>query len=240
MGRIVILFSTLLVTSALIIQAFLGNLNGHSTIELINRLPLLFSPANYVYFCWILLFISLVIWIVHYYKHRYTNSITSLQTTLFLMTSFFLISFIFTWHNEQHVIAIVVFVLQLLSLFGLYLTYPLTPKTIKIRVPIALFFSWSLFFFIIFISYLIIYFNWYGFGLSNALWAVILLTFGTAIALHLRYHHSDIVAPIIFIWGYVGIVINNGFEELFVSTAALFLCGVLIVGILFIKKNRGR
>lgn len=240
MSRIIVLFSTLLVMSAFIIQTFWGNLSGHSTIELINRLPLLFSPASYVYFCWIIIFISLVVWIVHYYQHRNTNSITSLQTTLFLMAGIFLISFFFTWHNEQYVIALFVFVLQLLSLFGLYMTYPLTTKTIKIRIPIALFFSWSLFFFIIYMSYIIVYFNWHGFGLSNALWAVILLTFGTAIALHLRYHYFDIVTPIIFIWGYIGIVINNGFEELLVTTAALFLCCVLIVGILFIKKSRGR
>ncbi len=240
MSRIIILCSTLLVMAALIIQTFWRNLRGHSTIELINRLPILLSPASYIYFCWILVFISLVMWIVHYYKHRNTGSITTLQSTLFFMTSIFLISFFFAWHNEQYVIAIFLFVLQLLSLFGLYLTYPLTTKTIKIRIPIALFFSWSLFFFTIFMSYIIVYFNWHGFDLSNALWAVILLTIGTAVALHLRYHHFDIVTPIIFIWGYSGIIIKHGFAELLVTTAALFLCGVLIVGILFMKKNRGR
>ncbi|MEO4055427.1 hypothetical protein [Solibacillus sp. CAU 1738] len=239
MGRILILFSFLLVMSAFTIQTFWRSLSGKSTIELINRLPLLFSPANYVYLCWLLIFASLVVWIVHCYKHRNSNSVTSLQTTLFAISSIFLISFFIAWHNGQNGIAIFLFVLQLLSLFGLYITYPLTTENIKIRIPIALFLSWSLFFFITFMSYIIVYFNWHGFGLSNALWAVILLTFGTAIALHLRYHHFDIVAPIIFIWGYVGIAIQNGLEELLVTTAALFLCGVLIAGILFVKKNRG-
>lgn len=240
MSRIFILFSTIILMSAFIIHTFWRSLSGHSTIELINRLPLFFSPASYVYYCWIILFVSLIVWMAFYYKHRYTLSISSLQTSLFLMASIFQISIFFTWHNELNAITFILFALQLLSLYGLYKTYPLTTKTIKIRIPIALFFSWSLFFFIVFMSYSIVYFNWHGFGLSNALWAVIFLTCGAAFALHMRFHYFDFIAPIVFIWGYVGIAIKNGFEELLVTTAALFLCGVLFVGILFIKKNRGR
>ena len=75
-------------------------------------------------------------------------------------------------------------------------------------------------------------------GLSDPLWAVIMLTFGTAVALHLRFHYDDILFPIIYIWAFIGIAFKNGFEELLVTTAALFLSGVLVVGIIFIKKQK--
>ena len=86
-------------------------------------------------------------------------------------------------------------------------------------------------------SFTLTAYEWNGFGLSNPLWAVILLTIGTGIALYIRYHHFDIAYPSVFIWAYLGIALHNGFDELLVTTAALFLCGVLLVGILFIKKN---
>lgn len=79
-------------------------------------------------------------------------------------------------------------------------------------------------------------YQWSGFGISNALWAVIVMTVGTAIALHLRYHHFDVAYPIVFVWCYIGIAVQNGFDELLVTTAALFLAGVMIVGVFLIKR----
>ncbi len=86
-------------------------------------------------------------------------------------------------------------------------------------------------------SFTLTSYEWNGFGLSNPLWAVILLTIGVVIALHIRYHHFDIVYPSVFIWAFVGIAFHNHLDELLVTTAALFLCGVLVVGILFVKKK---
>jgi hypothetical protein len=42
---------------------------------------------------------------------------------------------------------------------------------------------------------------------------------------------------LVFIWAFVGIAVRNGFEELLVSTAALFLSAVMLAGIIFMKKS---
>ena len=45
----------------------------------------------------------------------------------------------------------------------------------------------------------------------------------------------------LYLYGaFLGIAIANGFNELLVTTASLFLSGVLIVGVLFMRKNPER
>ena len=80
--------------------------------------------------------------------------------------------------------------------------------------------------------------QWSGLGLSFSLWTVIFLTFGTATVMHLKYHYHDKFPAIIFTWSYLGIAVANGFNELLVTTAALFLSGVMIASIYLLKKNR--
>ncbi|QCR34546.1 hypothetical protein C1N55_17315 [Lysinibacillus sp. SGAir0095] len=227
-----------MVATLFTLNAFWLQLNGHSTIDIINRLPLLFAPANYVYYIWIIIFISLFLWIYHYIKYRRTDLfITNFQTILFIVVVILQIATLWSWHSDYFVLSTVLLFIQVVTLFVLYYSYPLKKEMLTIRIPVSIYFSWSTFLLILNCCYLLVEYQWSGFGISNALWAVILMTFGTAIALHLRFHHFDIAYPAVFIWCYIGIAVQNGFDELLVTTAALFLAGVMIVGLFLIKKN---
>ncbi|RKQ19385.1 hypothetical protein [Ureibacillus endophyticus] len=241
MTRLFIILFSLTITMYFTLQAYLLKFNGKSTIDIINRLPLLFAPANYVYYLWLIVFIFLFLWANKYWSLRNTEkSITNLQTIFISCVMLLQISNLICWHYEYFLQSLILFFIQLLLMFALYLTYPLKNEMLRIRIPVAIYFGWSTYLFILQFCYILVYYGWEGFGLSNALWAVIVMTVGTAIALHLRYHYYDIIFPIIFIWCYIGIVIANGFDELLVSTAALFLSGVMIAGIFFMKKNPAR
>ncbi|RHW34744.1 hypothetical protein D1B33_13940 [Lysinibacillus yapensis] len=238
MTRLILLFISVIVATLFTLKAFLFEYNGYSTIELIDRLPLLVAPANYVYYIWLAIFILLFFWIYQYFHLRGENHfISNLQTILFILVVLFQIASLWSWHSNLYVSTIVILLLQVVTLFGLYLTYPLKKSLFKLRMPIAVYFGWSTFLLILNCCYFLVHMQWSGFGLSNALWAVIVMTIGTAIALHLRFHHFDVAYPIVFIWCYLGIAAANGFGELLVTTAALFLAGVIIVGIFFMKKN---
>ncbi|MCP1145986.1 hypothetical protein [Lysinibacillus endophyticus] len=241
MTRLFIILFSLTITMYFTLQAYLLNFNGKSTIDIINRLPLLFAPANYVYYLWLIVFIFLFLWANKYWSLRNTEkSITNLQTIFISCIMLLQIINLICWHYEYFLQSLILFFIQLLLMFALYLTYPLKNEMLRIRIPVAIYFGWSTYLFILQFCYILVYYGWEGFGLSNALWAVIVMTVGTAIALHLCYHYYDIIFPIIFIWCYIGIVIANGFDELLVSTAALFLSGVMIAGIFFMKKNPAR
>lgn len=237
MTRLILLSISVIVATLYTINAFWLQFNGQSTIDIINHLPLLIAPANYVYYIWIIIFIFLFLWIYHYTKLRRADFfVTNTQTILFLVAVILHIASLWSWHSNYSILSAVILLLHVITLFVLYFSYPLKKELFTLRMPIAVFFGWSTFLLILHCCYLLVHYQWSGFGISNALWAVIVMTFGTAIALHLRYHHFDIAFPIVFIWCYIGIAVHNGFEELLVSTAALFLAGVMLVGVFLIKK----
>ena len=209
------------------------SLYGHSIIDIIDRLPIIYSPIRLTYLIFALVLISLG----YYCITAFRKHITLIQTLLFFINALLQIVAVYYWYNEMPMYALLALIMLLIGIFVFYITFSLNEQCIKRRIPIASWFSWTIFFTLITFNYNMVAYEWSGFNLSDGLWAVILLTIGAAIALHLRYHYFDRVSPFIFIIGYLGIIISNGFKELFVSTAALFLIGVLVVGLYFFKKK---
>ena len=214
-------------------------INGQTTGEISNRLPVLFTPAGYVFSIWSVIYILLAIWIigfwVRYKKDKETPSIAI--TIYFILTAISNISWLLLWHYEYFAWSIAAMIAYLISLILLYLQYNNNERKFTERLPISVNMGWISVATITNISYVLTFYNWGGWGLSNELWTVIMLTVATAIALHVRFHHWDIPFALVFIWAFVGIAVKHGFDELLVTTASLFLSGVIVTGILLIKKK---
>ena len=238
MFRLFVSTASFLAVVTITLLAFFLKINGHTTLEISERLPVLLAPSNYVYIILIVIMIFIALWIIKYWHSRKDNfGLSNIQTILFLVSCVLQVASILTWHHLQYTISIFTLVLLLFSLAALYFTYPLSDKDNLIRIPISICFAWVTCTLMFNLSFVLTLHEWHGFGLSNQLWAVIVMTLGSAVALHFRFHFFDKVYPVVFIWAYIGVAFHNGFDELLVSTAALFLSGVMLVGILFIKKN---
>ncbi len=213
-------------------------LNGQTTGEISNRLPVLFTPAGYVFSIWSLIYLLLIFWVIGLWRNRFNkDALYERRSLLFIISCVFNIAWIFLWHYEYFLLTVLVMMCLLLTLIILYRTYPLHDNHLSSRLPIAIYFGWISVATIANISYVLTVYEWSGWGLSDPLWAVIMMTIGAALALHIRFHHFDIAYPAVFIWAFIGIAVRNGFEELLVMTAALFLSAVLLVGIIFIRKK---
>lgn len=216
-------------------------INGQTTGNVSNSYAILAFPSKYVFFAVILIYISILHWFYNQWqmvrKHNFT--ITLFQTILFVSSMIFQILWIYFWLQEQFIASSVVLFISTL-LFGIYYLLMPVDNTFTGRLPISFYLAWLILLFMINIAMMFVYYHWLGvgFGLSQPLWAVILLTFVMAIALHIRFHHYDPYFPVLFIWFFIGIAIANNFEELLVSTSAVFLSGVLVAGILFISKKK--
>lgn len=213
-------------------------LNGQTTGEISNRLPVLFTPAGYVFSIWSLIYLLLIFWVIGLWRNRFNKDARyERRSLLFIISCVFNIAWIFLWHYEHFLLTVVVMISLLLTLIILYRTYPVHDNRLSSRLPISIYLGWISVATIANISYVLTVYEWSGWGLSDPLWAVIMLTIGAALALHIRFHHFDIAYPAVFIWAFIGIAVRNGFEELLVMTAALFLSAVLLVGIIFIRKK---
>lgn len=240
------MFKILLLTLSLI-AAILVNLiyvyipTGVEGIpSLSNRLQILFMPALYVHLIWIPIYVYAAIWIRQFRTvHAKTSSF--LQNTrffLFFVALILQISWFFVWHYDFYGWTVLLIAAQLAIFLLLYWTYPKRENEANKRIPISLFIGWVFIAFLANSMYMLTFLEWSGWGLSNPLWTVILLTFATAFALHFLYHHADRAISIVFIWTFIGIAIKNGTEELFVSAAALFLTAVLLFGLLKIPSRK--
>ncbi|WNN75662.1 hypothetical protein RKS58_20435 [Lysinibacillus capsici] len=232
MPRFILMTISYLVSIILTFSSFFVNINGQSSLEIANRFSVVFAPVSVSHVIWIIIYFLLGYWLVMNMKKT-----TLKQSALFSCINILQALTIYVWHHELFIVSLGITLLLVLYLFMLYNTYPIQDKSLFGRIPFSIYLAWMTFIFITNTSFTLTAYGWNGFGLSTPLWAVILLTLGGAIALHIRFHHFDVMYPSVFIWAYIGIAIHNGFDELLVTTAALFLCGVLFVGILFIKKN---
>lgn len=238
MIRTIALYLTLLILSIYSIYGFWYGMNGHTTLELLSRLPVPMAPANYVYLLWVgILVYTLVSFIKYRKKHIPALFYSTFQSALFICNSIVFCLVLYIWHQEQYMSAVILCAALLLLTFSLYLTYPVTKEGIRLRIPIAALTSWLLFLFVLMAHITLVRYEWSGFGLSNSLWTVIFLTVITIISLYLKYQYTDWVSQLVLVWFYIGITFINGFHDLLVSSAALFLSGVLLVGSYMIKKK---
>jgi hypothetical protein len=215
-------------------------LNGNTTGEITDRLPMLFMPADYVFvICW-LLYIMLFFWIFKFNKtfHDMSSAHRNRFTFLFVLSSLLHIAWIILWHFELFTGTVIMKIALLIVLLIFYDTFPKRDNRLLGRVPISLLTGWIFITTISNVSYFLMIHGWSGLGLSDPLWTVIYLTVSTAFALHFMYHHKDYVMNLVFVWAFIGIAVRNGIDELFISAAALFLSAVIVTCIFLFSGRR--
>lgn len=227
MKKIWLSFVLFIMTTALII-ANLTKLNGMTTIEIAHKLPVLLMPADYTLIIRPIILLFLAYWI---YKFRPYEPSSTKQVTLFTISCLATSAWFPLWHFGIFGWAFFTNIVVLLSLYMLYRMYPAKENGWGQRVPIALFFSWTLIDFVMNLNYLLVFDEWSRMGLSNVLWTILNLTILTAIALHFSYHHRDGVITAVFVWVFFGIIVNIQLEELFVSLSGLFLLSIMVWGL---------
>src|SRR5690606_28384811 len=230
-----IAFLAVIVTNALV---NILPLNGQTTGEISNRILVLFTPAGYVFSIWSIIYLLLAIWIIAFWVNLRKGQIPSSKIALFFILScIFNISWLMLWHYEFFIWSIAAMLGYLVALIALYLQFSHSERKLTDRPPHSVNMGWISVATIANISFVLTYHNWSGWGLSDQLWTVIMLTVATALALHIRFHHFDIPFALVFIWAFIGIAVKHGTGEMLVTTAALFLSGVILTGILLIKKR---
>lgn len=212
--------------------------NGQTTVDVANSYTILAYPSNYVFYVVALIYLSILYWIYKQWQMFAKKQlvISRLQSALFTISMILSIIWIYYWLERHFIFACALLILSTIAMAGTYLLLPEKNK-LSVRLPISLYLGWLVLLIMLNLAILLVAARWDGFGLSQPLWAVILLTLFGAIALHIRFHHYDPYFPILFMWFFIGIAVQNNFEELLVTTASLFLSGVLIAGILFMRKK---
>ncbi|MBC1501163.1 tryptophan-rich sensory protein [Listeria weihenstephanensis] len=203
-------------------------LNAVTTGEISNRLDVLFTPAGYVFIIWGVIYVSLFIWLIALTFHR--EKVTGALAFFFCITSLLNGLWIICWHYGYFLTSVGVMLLLLIGLIALYKAQQIITPSLLWRAPLSLYLSWIS---VATIANICYYTTWKEFtsflGLKEVAWSIILLIVATLIAYLFRIRENDWIAPLVFVWAFVGIYIRVGDMSALVAYTALILAVLLFM-----------
>lgn len=201
-------------------------LNGITTGEISNRLHVLFTPAGYVFIIWGVIYVSLFLWLIAQTFNR--KNVTKALAFLFSITSLLNGLWIVSWHYGYFLGSVIVMLLLLIGLIALYIAQKNITKSFVWRAPISLYLGWVS---VATIANICYYLTWIEvtslLGLNTTVWTITLLIIATLIGYAFRIRENDWIAPLVFVWAFVGIYIRVMDWNTIVSYTALILAIVL-------------
>ncbi|WP_318614315.1 TspO/MBR family protein [Sporosarcina sp. YIM B06819] len=210
-------------------------INGKKTGEISGQIDVLFTPAPYVFSIWTVIYIVLAIWIFLQFRSPTQNQDSTLWL-LFIATCFYNVAWLLSWHYEYFIVSVIVMVGLLISLILIYRSYPIGDYHFSGRLPFSIYLGWISVALMANISFVLKYYEWSGFGMSEQFWANILLLLATLLAMYIRFYYKDILFPLVIIWSFIGISVQNGKDAGSLFYMPLVYCVILFIWI-FIGKN---
>ena len=243
-------WANLLAFGAVIVANGLANtlpLNGLTTGEISDRFQVYFVPAGYVFSIWGLIYLGLLIFAVFQaLPAQKDNPRLRRMGYLFAASCLANIAWLFLWHYEQFPLTLLAMLLLLVLLVGIYLRLGIgRAKTSSaerwlVHVPFSIYLGWITVATIANVTSLLEYWNWGGWGISDEMWAIIMLVTGGSIASAVNLTRGDIAYMLVIVWAFVGIAVKHT-ETQAVATAAwavTVLMLVLVVGLVLRERQR--
>jgi tryptophan-rich sensory protein len=209
-------------------------INGQTSAEVANRLPIYFVPANYVFSIWGVIYLLLIGYGVYQARpSQRENPRLRRIGYLFVLSCIANSAWLVFFHYEYFPLTMVAMVTLLLTLIAIYLRLDIGKAEVSgaekwlTHVPFSVYLGWITVATIANASYVLYDANWDGFGLSGAVWAAIMLVVATAVTLTIIATRRDIAYAVVIVWALVGIVVKQSATPLVAVTAALMTAAVI-------------
>jgi hypothetical protein len=239
-----------LAVAATLVVNWLANalpLNGQTTGEISDRFDVYFVPAGYVFAIWGLIYIGLIAYTVYQALPSQREN-PRLRATGYLVALSCVanIAWLFLWHYEQFVWKPLAMVSLLLLLIAIYrrlgigrIAVP-TAERWTAQATFSIYLGWISVATIADVTTTLHHLGWGGWGLSEEVWAVIMLMVGAALAWLMTVRRQDVLYLLVLIWAFVGIAVKHS-DTTIVATAALIAAGLVAAAVVasFLARPSG-
>lgn len=219
-------------------------INGQETGQVSDSYPNLFAPAGLTFAIWGLIYLFLAGHTL-YQIGLFRNNNNAIKPQLlnkigltFSISSIANAAWIFSWH--YHLIPLSM-LLMIVILTCLILITRMNNKEelsvrerIFIRLPFSVYFGWITVAAIANATTLLVSNGWNGFGISEPIWAVIIIPIGMIIGIATMLRNKDIAYGLVLIWAYAGILIKHTSASGFSSRYPEVITTVILCIILFV------
>lgn len=198
----------------------------------------LFNPAPYSFGIWIVIYIALIIWIIKGFFAKDKIKEMYLKISLWFVACMILNGVTVLLPTTFSVIMIIGALITSLVIYNIVDKFNIAKRY---RIPFSLLSGWLSVATIVNISKFL-----RNMGVTNILginqvgWTNTLLVVGCILAILFTIIRNDILYPLVFIWGYIAIAVQNKDINSIIYTASA-TCVIIIIGIIYGKlRNRHR
>lgn len=220
----------ILATVATIVVNALANalpINGQGTGEISDRFSVYFVPAGYVFSIWGLIYLGLIAYSI--YQALPAQRASTLLRDLapwYLLTAAANIAWIFAWHYNQFVLSLGIMLVLLVALIMIYRRLDAQRPASRgefwsVYVPFSVYLGWISVAAIANATSVLDYVGWNGFGISEPVWAVIMLVVATVLGLFFSVRRADIAYVAVLVWAFIGIAVKHSGTPLVAVTAGV-------------------
>ncbi|WKN31047.1 hypothetical protein PZB74_19030 [Porifericola rhodea] len=210
--------------------------NGQTNGEVSDKYSTLFTPADYAFSIWGLIYLSLGIYVFYQAfwaspSQKVYDNIGKWAIVSFVTTSLWLPAF----QYEQIALSNLIMVTILASLIQIVAILQKSDEikpSIKmwVKVPFGLYLGWISIATIVNLAVLFKYSDLPLLGLSESMWVSVMLAIGLVLASVVSSKSRNLVYALVFVWGYVAIAFKEG-QSQEVFTYAAIAAALLILSI---------
>lgn len=222
-------------------------LGGKSTAEISDTNPTLITPAGYVFSIWGIIYILLGIFVIFQALpvekgKEYHGKIG----WLFVLSSLLNIAWLFLWQFEYLSLSVVLMFLLLASLISIYLRLNIGKSSVPLReklavhVPFSVYLGWITIASIANVSVALVSAGWDGFGISQEIWAALIIVIALVITLLVIATRKDAAYGLVIIWALAGIAVKqSGYSNIVMlaETGAIITVIALAASILLSRSG---
>lgn len=230
-------------------------INGVNTGQVSDSYQNLFAPAGITFAIWGLIYFLLAAYTL-YQLGFFQNNQSALKTDIldrvgiyFTISSIANTLWIFSWHYHLIPLSMLLMVIILICLILIVNAINKAELSFKdkifVRLPFSIYFGWITVATIANATALLVSIGWDGFGISEPVWAVIIILVGVIIAIATILKNKDFAYGLTIIWAYSGILIKHISAEGFagqyptiITTVIICIALVLIIEVFLLLKKR--
>lgn len=218
-------------------------INGQTTGDISNRFEVLFTPANYVFAIWGVIYIGLIcIAVYQALPSQKANPRLEKVRGWMVVSGVANIAWILLWHYEQFPLTMVAMGLLLLTLIITYRRLeigrlgPSLTERWMLQVPIGIYLGWISVATVANASVVLVVQNWGGWGISPQIWTLIMMGVALILGWVIAWQRSETAFPLVLAWAFAGIAIRNAGTEILVGGAWVAVGLALLASLISLRK----
>jgi len=209
---------------------------GHTSADISNKYTTFFTPANYAFAIWGVIYLLLMAFAVYQALpgQRQNPTIRKIDG-LFVVSCVLNCTWITLFQNDLIVPSVLVIIAFLLTLIAIYVRLDIgrakasTADRWLVHLPFSVYLGWLSVATIANIAVLGVAQNWGDLlGIAAPTWAAIMLVVATLVGLILAITRRDVAYVLVFVWAFTAIINKQAATPVVTTTAAITVVVLLI------------